>query len=42
LADLIAANLNLGLDERQKMLENNSVKERLKNLLPLLNRERNC
>jgi ATP-dependent Lon protease len=40
LADLIAANLNLNLDDRQKLLENNSVKERLKRLLPLLNRER--
>ena len=39
LADLIAANLNLSLDERQKLLENNSVKDRLKQLLPLLNRE---
>ena len=39
LADLIAANLNLTLDERQKLLENNSVKDRLKQLLPLLNRE---
>ena len=39
LADLIAANLNLNLDERQKLLENSSVKDRLKHLLPLLNRE---
>ncbi len=39
LADLIAANLNLDLQERQKLLENNSVKDRLKVLLPLINRE---
>ena len=39
LADLIAANLNLSLEERQKLLDNNSVKERLQHLLPLLNRE---
>jgi ATP-dependent Lon protease len=39
LTDLIAVNLNLSLDERQKMLETNSVKERLTKLLPLLNRE---
>ena len=39
LTDLIAVNLNLSLDERQKMLETNSVKERLTRLLPLLNRE---
>jgi ATP-dependent Lon protease len=38
-ADLIAVNLNLGLDERQKLLETNSVKERLTRLLPMLNRE---
>jgi ATP-dependent Lon protease len=38
-ADLIAVNLNLGLDERQKLLETASVKERLTYLLPMLNRE---
>jgi ATP-dependent Lon protease len=38
-ADLVAANLNLGLDERQKLLETISVRERLEKLLPLLNRE---
>ncbi len=38
-ADLIAANLNLGLDDRQKLLEMVSVRERLKTLLPMLNRE---
>src|SRR5216117_3142361 len=39
LADLIAANLNLGLEERQQLLEMNVVKERLARLLPLLSRE---
>src|SRR5947208_967712 len=38
-ADLIAVNLNLDLAERQKLLETNSVKERLTRLLPMLNRE---
>jgi len=38
-ADLIAANLNLNLDDRQKLLETASVKERLTKLLPMLNRE---
>ena len=38
-ADLIAANLNLNLDDRQKLLETVSVKERLTKLLPMLNRE---
>lgn len=37
--DLIAANLNLGLEERQKLLEITSVKERLTFLLPMLGRE---
>ena len=37
--DLIAANLNLGLEERQKLLELTSVKERLAFLLPMLSRE---
>src|SRR5437773_39994 len=39
LADLIAANLNLNLQERQELLEINSVKDRLTRLLPLLGRE---
>src|SRR5438309_1595402 len=39
LADLIAANLNLSLEERQQLLEMNMVKERLARLLPLLSRE---
>ncbi|MEW6302141.1 MAG: endopeptidase La [Verrucomicrobiota bacterium] len=39
LADLIAANLNLNLEERQSLLETASVKERLTRLAPLLNRE---
>src|SRR6266550_762558 len=38
-ADLIAVNLNLELEERQKLLETASVKERLTRLLPMLNRE---
>ena len=38
-ADLVAANLNLDLAERQKLLETISVKERLTRLLPMLNRE---
>ena len=38
-ADLIAVNLNLSLEERQKLLETHSVKERLTRLLPMLNRE---
>src|SRR5499427_9056454 len=38
-ADLIAVNLNLALEERQKLLETASVKERLTHLLPMLNRE---
>ena len=38
-ADLVAINLNLNLDERQKLLETPSVKERLSILLPMLNRE---
>ena len=37
--DLIAANLNLDLSERQKLLETPSIRERLSKLLPLLNRE---
>lgn len=39
LADLIAANLNLNLDERQVLLEEASVRERLTRLLPLMGRE---
>ena len=39
-ADLIAANLNLPLEERQKLLETVSVRERLDKLLPLLGREK--
>lgn len=38
--DLVAAHLNLGLEERQKLLEASSVRERLDLLLPLLHRER--
>jgi ATP-dependent Lon protease len=38
-ADLIAANLSLSLEDRQKLLETVSVKERLVKLLPMLNRE---
>ncbi|HEX7861662.1 MAG TPA: endopeptidase La [Verrucomicrobiae bacterium] len=39
LADLIAANLNLNLEERQALLEIPSVRERLTRLLPLIGRE---
>src|SRR5688572_448424 len=39
LADLIAANLNLNLEERQRLLEMKSIKERLTHLLPLMSRE---
>ena len=39
LADLVAANLNLNLEERQRLLECHIVKERLSRLLPMLNRE---
>src|SRR5947208_12218159 len=39
LADLIAANLNLSLEEREQLLEMHLVKERLARLLPLLSRE---
>ncbi len=38
-ADLIAGNLNLSLEDRQKLLETSSVRERLQKLLPMLNRE---
>jgi ATP-dependent Lon protease len=37
--DLIAGNLNLSLEERQKLLETTSIKERFAFLLPMLNRE---
>lgn len=39
LADLIGANLNLNLEERQKLLEIPTVKGRLTHLLPLMSRE---
>ena len=39
LSDLIAANLNLSLEERQRLLEMPVVKDRLTRLLPLLSRE---
>ena len=39
LSDLIAANLNLSLAERQHLLEISVVKERLSRLLPMLSRE---
>ena len=39
LTDLIAANLNLSLEERQQLLEAFVVKDRLSLLLPWLNRE---
>src|SRR5437867_7891768 len=38
-ADLIAANLNLNLEDRQTLMGIASVKERLVRLLPMLNRE---
>jgi ATP-dependent Lon protease len=38
-SDLIAANLNLTLEDRQTLLETVSVRERLTKLLPMLNRE---
>jgi ATP-dependent Lon protease len=37
--DLVAANLNLELGDRQILLETVSVRERLQKLLPMLNRE---
>ena len=40
LTDLIAANLNMPLDDRQRLLEDASPKDRLNRLLPLLTRER--
>ncbi len=39
LTDLIAANLNLSLEERQRLLEINDVKDRLLHLKPLMERE---
>lgn len=39
LADVLAANLNLTLEERQALLEIGDVKQRFKRLLPLLTRE---
>ncbi len=39
LSDLIAANLNMSLEDRQRLLETSEVKERLNLLLPLLGRE---
>lgn len=39
LADLIAPNLNLNLDERQRLLEISNVQERLRRLKPLMDRE---
>jgi ATP-dependent Lon protease len=39
LADLIGANLNLNLEERQRLLEIRTVKDRLTHLLPLMSRE---
>ncbi len=40
LTDLVAANLNMPLDERQKLIEEAAPKARLNRLLPLLTRER--
>jgi ATP-dependent Lon protease len=39
LSDLIAANLNLTLAERQQILQTSSIKDRLALLVPMLNRE---
>src|ERR1041385_6718145 len=39
LSDLIAANLNLGLEDREKLLETPDVLQRLQQLRPLLERE---
>jgi ATP-dependent Lon protease len=39
LADLIGANLNLNLEERQHLLEIRGIKDRLTHLLPLMGRE---
>jgi len=40
LSDLISANLNMPLEERQMLIEETSPKDRLNRLLPLLTRER--
>ena len=40
LSDLVAANLNLNLEERQALLMESRTRLRLKRLMPLLNRER--
>ena len=40
LSDLIAANLNMPIEERQQLIEDASPKDRLTRLLPLLTRER--
>jgi ATP-dependent Lon protease len=40
LADLIAANLNMPMEERQQLIAESSPKNRLTRLLPLLTRER--
>src|SRR5882724_6623819 len=39
LSDLIAANLNLNLEERQRLIEINDVKQRLLHIKPLMERE---
>lgn len=39
LADMVATNVNMGIPERQELLELLNVKERLKRLLALMNRE---
>jgi ATP-dependent Lon protease len=39
LSDLIAQNLNLNLEERQNLLQTGDVKERLRRLRPLMDRE---
>ena len=39
LSDLIAQNLNLNLEERQNLLQSGDVKERLRRLKPLMDRE---
>ena len=39
LTDLISANLNLSLEERQRLLETSGIKDRLQRLQPLLGRE---
>lgn len=39
ISDLVAGNLNIDLDDRQKFLAQVNVRKRLKGLLPLMNRE---